>query len=120
MDIKTTLLSSKCHSLRKIVCHHWKSESKKDCQNYEFNVSHFCFQVLLAQCSIHSEKCDKTCAEVEIDEHIECGCECKIKRHHCNAKQVCAMSWLVQLSLDIVNMVVRPFLFTKLSLFTKE
>ena len=41
MDIKTTLLSSKCHSLRKIVCHHWKSESKKDCQNYEFNVSHF-------------------------------------------------------------------------------
>lgn len=44
--------------------------------------------VLLAQCSIHSEKCDKTCAEVEIDEHIECGCKCKIKRHHCNAKQV--------------------------------
>jgi len=76
--------------------------------------------VLLAQCSIHSEKCDKTCAEVEIDEHIECGCECKIKRHHCNAKQVCAMSYLVQLSLDIVKMVVRPFLFTKLSSFIKS
>ena len=60
----------------------------------------FCFQVLLAQCSIHSEKCDKTCAEVEIDEHIECGCECKIKRHHCNAKQVCAMSCLVQCTND--------------------
>jgi hypothetical protein len=46
------------------------------------------FQVLLAECTIHSGKCDKTCAEVEIEEHTECGCECKMKRHHCNAKQV--------------------------------
>jgi hypothetical protein len=44
--------------------------------------------VLLAECTIHSGKCDKTCAEVEIEEHTECGCECKMKRHHCNAKQV--------------------------------
>jgi len=43
--------------------------------------------VLLAQCAIHSSKCDKICAEVEIDEHTDCGCECKIKRHHCNEKQ---------------------------------
>ena len=42
----------------------------------------------MAQCTIHSEKCDKICAEVEVDEHIECGCECRVKRHHCNAKQV--------------------------------
>ena len=51
------------------------------------NISLF-FQILLARCTIHSEKCDKICAEVEVDEHTECGCECKVKRHHCNEKQV--------------------------------
>jgi len=44
--------------------------------------------ILLARCTIHSEKCDKICAEVEVDEHTECGCECKVKRHHCNEKQI--------------------------------
>lgn len=44
--------------------------------------------VVLAQCTIHAGKCAKICAEVEIEEHTECGCECKIKRHHCNVKQV--------------------------------
>ena len=45
-------------------------------------------QVLLAHCTIHSEKCDKTCAEVEVEEHTACGCECRVKREHCNDKQV--------------------------------
>lgn len=57
-----------------------------------FSYSKMCptivFQVLLAQCSIHSDRCDKICAEVEVEEHTECGCECKIKPHHCNEKQV--------------------------------
>jgi len=44
--------------------------------------------ILLARCTIHSEKCDKICAEIEVDEHTECGCECKTKRHHCNEKQI--------------------------------
>ncbi|XP_059098408.1 uncharacterized protein LOC131892607 [Tigriopus californicus] len=43
--------------------------------------------VLLARCTIHSRKCEKTCSEVEVEEHTLCGCECKIKRHHCNDKQ---------------------------------
>ena len=66
-------------------------------QEYNFNIISsyiniflFFFQILLARCTIHSEKCDKICAEVEVDEHTECGCECKVKRHHCNEKQVSA------------------------------
>ena len=49
------------------------------------------FQVLLAQCTIHSGKCEKTCAQLEIEEHTECECECEIKRHHCNDKQVSSL-----------------------------
>jgi len=45
-------------------------------------------QILLAQCSIRSEKCDKICAQIEIEEHTECNCDCKVKQHHCNTKQV--------------------------------
>jgi len=43
--------------------------------------------VLLARCTLHSHKCDKICVEVEVEEHLECGCECKVKRRHCNNKQ---------------------------------
>jgi len=43
--------------------------------------------VLLAKCTIHSGRCEKICAQVEVEEHLECGCECKIKRHHCNNRQ---------------------------------
>merc|ERR1719210_1962143 len=43
--------------------------------------------VLLAKCTIHSGKCDKICAQIEVEEHLECGCECKTKRQHCNSRQ---------------------------------
>lgn len=44
--------------------------------------------VLLAKCSIHTNKCEKSCAQVKVEEHLECNCECKIKRKHCNIKQI--------------------------------
>ncbi|XP_040570520.1 uncharacterized protein [Lepeophtheirus salmonis] len=46
------------------------------------------FPVMFAHCTIHDKTCGKICSQVQVDEHLECGCECKIKRHHCNAKQV--------------------------------
>lgn len=46
------------------------------------------FQVMLAQCSIQSGRCDKICRELEVEEHVECECQCRTKSHHCSERQV--------------------------------
>jgi len=43
--------------------------------------------VMVAKCGISVGLCDKECASVEVEEHLECGCECAVKREDCSLDQ---------------------------------
>jgi len=39
--------------------------------------------VMFGKCGINTGKCEKECAHVSIEEHIECGCACELTVHSC-------------------------------------
>ena len=41
--------------------------------------------VMLGKCGIGRGKCDKECAEVNVEEHTECGCACSLPESECQS-----------------------------------
>ncbi len=44
-------------------------------------------RVLLAKCGITVSRCDKECASVEVEEDVECGCQCGLTAQDCSPDQ---------------------------------
>merc|ERR1712224_830581 len=43
--------------------------------------------VMLGNCGISEGMCEKQCATVTVEEHMECGCSCKLKQDDCRPKK---------------------------------
>ena len=41
--------------------------------------------VMLGKCGINTGKCEKECAHVTIEEHVECGCACELRWEDCKS-----------------------------------
>ena len=44
-------------------------------------------RVLLAKCGINVGRCDKECVSVEVEEDVECGCQCGLTSQDCSPDQ---------------------------------
>lgn len=60
-------------------CHH----SSKECKPTKTRMKKV--PVILGKCGLGAGRCDKECAHTIIEEHLECGCECGIKREECES-----------------------------------
>merc|ERR1711997_183390 len=41
--------------------------------------------VILGKCGLGAGRCEKECAHTTIEEHLECGCECAMKKEECES-----------------------------------
>jgi len=60
-------------------CHH----SSKECKPTKTRVKKV--PVILGKCGLGAGRCEKECAHTLIEEHLECGCECGIKKEECES-----------------------------------
>ena len=70
--VEVNLCDGACHSNRQ-GCVAIKTVMKK-------------IPVMLAKCGIKTGKCSKECVEVDIEDHVECGCACEMGEDDCDNK----------------------------------